>query len=360
MAAKKTNDLVVRILLLAVLLVVGFVIIKPFINALLAAVILAYIFYPLYKRSLKYIKHPSLNAFVITILALLIITVPLVFIFNSATGEAHFLYMRARQRLAMDNLAGVQCAADDPSITCKFTNWFNEFTSSDEIQSRIKELLSNTITWFADKASALVLALPGAILNFIIILFTMFYLLQTGPKLFDRLFKLVPVKQTHHKRIKKQLSDIMYATVYGAVIVSIIQGILGSIGFWFFGLSSPILWGIIMAILAIIPVIGTWLVWIPAGLGLLLDGFIGGESGFVMKGILLLLYGAFIIQSVDYFAKPKIIGARAKVHPVIIMIGALGGLFVFGPIGFIIGPVILALVKVAFEIYEHETLYHKA
>jgi len=340
------------------LLAAAFFIIKPFIAALLAAIILAYIFYPVYKFLLRFIKMPRLTAILVTIFAILLISIPFIFVLNTATQEAHFLYVRAKQRLAVENLAGLQCPPQEQSLLCRMSNWFNTFTSQEEVQKRIKELLANAITWFAAKTSTFLLGIPIAVVNLVIAVFTMFFLLLDGPVLVKRLYRALPIKLYHQKAIQNQLGDVIFATVYGSVIVALIQGALGALGFWIFGIPSPIIWGLIMAIFAFIPFVGTWLIWLPAALGLLLDGYVGGESAVVWKGIFLIMYGAFIIGGIDNLLKPKLIGDRAKVHPVLIMIGALGGLLVFGPIGFVIGPVTLALVKTAFEIYERETLSH--
>ncbi len=336
-----------------VLVAVSFFMIKPFINSLLGAVVLAYIFYPLFEWLTKKIRIRLLAALFTTIIALLMITIPLIFVLNTATTEAHFLYVRVRQRLSIDTLLNFECPEQGASFFCTFVNRINDLSGQQDIQIRIKEVLANGITWLANATSQFVLSLPGVFLNFVIMLFTLFYLFLDGKIIADRLYQALPFKARHQKVIRNQVSDVIYATVYGSVIVAVIQGVLAGIGFWLFNVPSPVVWAMVTTVLAFIPFVGAWIVWLPAGLFRVLDGY-NTDSRIIWQGILLLLYGAVIISGIDNLLKPKVIGERAKVHPILIMIGALGGLFVLGPVGFVIGPVTLALTKTLFEIYEQE------
>jgi len=127
---------------------------------------------------------------------------------------------------------------------------------------------------------------------------------------------------------------------------------LGALGFFIFGISSPILWGVIMALLALIPVVGTGLVWIPASAILVLDGMFQNSNSLIFKGVALFVYCLIFVGSLDNIIRPKLMSGRAKIHPVFILLGSLGGLFLFGPLGIIFGPLVLSLVVVLVELYK--------
>ena len=147
---------------------------------------------------------------------------------------------------------------------------------------------------------------------------------------------------------------MLHAIVYGSIVVALIQGTLGGIGFWIVGIPSPILWGILMSLFALIPMVGTGIIWVPASLGMAAYGYLSGDTVMVWKAIGLFIYGVFVIAGIDNVLKPKIIGERAHVHPVIILLGVLGGLKFFGIVGFAVGPLILAIFITFLEIYEYE------
>jgi predicted PurR-regulated permease PerM len=162
------------------------------------------------------------------------------------------------------------------------------------------------------------------------------------------------MKLHHQKQVMQQLDEVSFAIIYGSLLIALIQGGIGAIGFYFFGISSPLTWGIIMSIFALIPFIGTAIVWLPMSLILVVQGITTSSSSTMLKGVGLLLYGALIISTIDNILKPHIIGKRAKIHPVLVLLGVLGGLAFFGFIGFIVGPLILAVVATVIEIYEKE------
>lgn len=159
------------------------------------------------------------------------------------------------------------------------------------------------------------------------------------------------MQKKEYAYILSRLSEIVHGVVYGYLMIALIQGGLGALGFFIFGVTSPIFWGLIMALFALIPILGTGVVWIPASLILFFDGMIQSSNWLMFKGVGLFLYGILIISTIDNILKPKLISEKAKVHPVIIMIGVFGGLLLFGPLGVIIGPLVLAMTQVVFETY---------
>ena len=324
------------------LIVISFFIVRPFSTGLLSGIILSYLFYPMYAFFYKKTNSQRFSAGVTTTAAIILLSILFGLILNTAAKEGQEVYSRTQTFLAS---AAVRC---DPS-TCAFA-----ILAKTEVQEGIQDLVSKGTAAMSNALSNFFLSLPSVILNSIVAVFTLFYLFRDGPELYTRIIHALPVTQSHRARIAKQLSDVTFATMYGAIVVAIIQGVLGGIGFWILGFPSPVVATMLIAVFALIPVLGAWVVWLPVAISAIIDGLGSTETGLVTKGIILLVYGTLVISGIDNILKPKLIGERAGVHPVLIMIGGLGGLFLFGPLGFIIGPITLALLKTGFEIYERE------
>ena len=140
------------------------------------------------------------------------------------------------------------------------------------------------------------------------------------------------------------LADTILATVYGTLAVSAVQGLLGGLMFWWLGLPAPLLWGIVMGLLAVVPVLGAFVIWIPAAIFLVLEGS-GG------KALLLVLWGGIVIGGIDNLLYPILVGKRLKMHTVLAFISIVGGLIVFGPSGLILGPVIFTVTRLLLQIW---------
>jgi predicted PurR-regulated permease PerM len=191
-------------------------------------------------------------------------------------------------------------------------------------------------------------------LDLFIVLFVMFFLFRDGEVFVDKIERIMPLKDKYRKHVFKKLNDMAYAVIYGSIIIAVIQGTLGGIGFLIFGLSSPLLWGIVMIFASLIPYVGSSIIWFPAALILIFDGYLNMETTLIIKGILLMIYGIFVVGTVDNILKPKIIGDRSGLHPVLVLLGVVGGLALLGFVGIIIGPIILAMLVTFIKIYEEE------
>ena len=335
------------------LLAVGFFIVQPFINALLGAAILAYVFHPFFHKLARR-TGPNTSAALVTIVAVLLISVPVVIVLHTAAREVRDVYLKTRDQL--NSSAGLQCDSDAPSTLCKLGTWITDFTNTKDLQAFAKSLGTKALEFFGQKGSTVLLSLPKTLVNLFVLLFTLFFLLRDGDVFVQKLYNILPFSTKHHARIKKQISDVIYATVYGSVIVALVQGVCAGIGFWYFGVPHYVVWGIVTAVFALIPFVGSWVVWLPLVIEYVFAAYVAGDTTLLWNGFAFFLYGAIVISGVDNLLKPYLIGDRARVHPVLIMLGALGGILVFGPIGFIIGPLALALIKLTIELYEQELL----
>ena len=330
------------IILFAIVLYLSFLVIKPFFSAVITSVILAYVFYPLYRKVYRKTRKKNFSALVVSLMIVLLITIPLFFMIGAVTKEVMVMYTMSQQK--MSNLISLSTDCPEENILCEKLRGSSTYI---KIIYYINENLEKMKSFFLAKTGDILISVPKIVLGIVITLFATFYFFRDGRLITRKLRILLSLKRHHEISLLRQFNDTTRAVLYGYVLLAILEGIIGGIGFWLFGITSPILWGIVMVVLAFLPVIGSAIIWAPAAVFLIL----GGE---VLKGILLILYGSFLVSSISVIVRPKIIGDRAKIHPVLILLGVLGGIGVFGIIGFIVGPLVLALLVTFFEIYQQE------
>jgi len=197
--------------------------------------------------------------------------------------------------------------------------------------------------------------LSTSVVRFFVMLYIIFFLLIDGNKLIAKMKKAIPLKKQYHHKIQKTLEDTTHAIVFGTVVTALIQGGIAGIGYWIIGgFDNAILLGLLTAFFAIIPYLGSAIVWLPASAFVFLSGILTGSPLLLTRGVGLFLFGALVVSTIDNLIKPHIIGGRANIHPVIILIGILGGLR-FGLVGVVMGPLILALFIRLTELFEKET-----
>ena len=340
-----------------ILTVIAFFIIKPFVGAILGGVILAYICHPVYRWLNKILKRKTPAALITCILLIIILLIPSILILNTLTKEAYVGYLFSKQKIAATEAILGEC--DPKGTICRAIQPLNDFIQEPQVQYQIQTSIERFTSYIIDNASEMVLSIPKFLLGLFFMLFTLYYALKEGHLVAELGRKLVPLKQNVKNRLYEKLSKTTFAVVYGYIIVALIQGALGAVGFLIFGISSPLSWGIVMAFLALFPIIGTPLVWVPAAILKLMDGVINNDSGAIIAAILLFLYGLIVISSIDNIIRPKIIGTHAKVHPWIILMGVVGGMLLFGFIGLIIGPLILTTFTILCELYAEGKLTKK-
>jgi predicted PurR-regulated permease PerM len=198
-------------------------------------------------------------------------------------------------------------------------------------------------------AQSLLTGLATAFLDFLIFLMMVFFLMRDGPNLRDGLRGISPLTRGQEADLMLHLNRTVKGVLQTLVLVPLLQGLAAVLGFWIFGVPSPLLWGAMAAFAALIPIMGTPLAWIPAGLYLVFSGSPG-------RGVGMLLYGTFVISGIDNVAKPLILKGAAQIHTMLAFLSIMGGLYSFGPKGLIVGPVVLSLVLSAYRIYRYDVL----
>jgi predicted PurR-regulated permease PerM len=186
-----------------------------------------------------------------------------------------------------------------------------------------------------------------AVLYFFLMMFTLYYFFKDGPAITGTLRRLMPLTPAQITLTFNQLRDVIQATMYGGVAVAIIQGILGGILFAAVGIPSVFFWGAIMAFMSILPIVGAFVIYIPAGIILML-------SGSFWSGLIVIVIGSLVISQVDSVLRPFLIAGRASMHPLLLFFAIMGGIALFGLLGVVLGPMIAAIFMTLIKIFEYK------
>ncbi|MCL5733424.1 MAG: AI-2E family transporter, partial [Patescibacteria group bacterium] len=209
-----------------------------------------------------------------------------------------------------------------------------------DLNGYTKEITS----WIIQNIGVILSGLTSAFFTFFLSLFAFYYLLKDGGLLKRSLIEVIPLRQKEAEEIFNKLHLMAGSVIRGSLIMSIIQGIILGFGFFIFGISQPVLWGAVGVIVALIPIVGTLLVAVPAAAYLLLFGHFFPAIGIILWTII-------VGGGTDNLLRPNIIKRKANIHPFLILLSVLGGLFVYGPMGFLLGPLILSLLFALLSIY---------
>lgn len=302
--------------------------IKSYIITIVGAILLAYIFFPVYKSIQGRLKSKKLSSLLTTLLVVIIIIIPIFFAANALISESVQFFHNTKD-------------LDLSTIEEKTAEYLGGGTG---ISSYITDNLNKISLGIARSTSEFVVGLPKKILSLFVMLFLMYFLFMEGKSIVEKLRRHIPLKAKQKEELSKRFSNVIYASIYGMIVTAFVQGAVGALGFWIFGVDSPILWGLVTVIVAILPFVGAALVWLPAAIFKL-------AIGETFNGLGLLFYGIFIISTIDNLIRPGIIGSRAKIHPAVVLLGVLGGIEIFGFLGIIIGPLILSIMTIFFDLY---------
>jgi predicted PurR-regulated permease PerM len=321
---------------LALALYLCWLMLQPFINVVLWAAVLGVVFVPMHRRILQRVGSPSGAAALSTLLVIVLILLPATFITIAVVRELAG---------AADNLqAGVQKLST--ASTIPGVGWVVERTGIEINPAAAKEFIAERLQAWGGALAASTLLLVGgavgAIVQMVLVIFTLFYMFRDGDRIRNAVYKILPLERIQMHDISMRTKEVVGATIYGVLVISAIQGTLGAIIFWLLGLPSPLLWGVVMFFLSMIPMAGSFLVWVPAAIYLAL-------TGEYVKAGMLVGWGAIVIGSIDNFLSPRLVGRRARLHELLIFFSVLGGLQVFGVLGLVLGPVIVAVTLALIE-----------
>lgn len=303
-----------------ILLVLAYFVIKPFIFTLVFAVILAYVLAPVHAFIHKRIKNSTASSIILIVLLALILSI----------GGFYFVNTIVNQSIEVFN-----------SLAELGTTEIGELFSSPYIKPIIEKV---TLT-IVEKGTEFLVSLPLFFLNIVIMLFVLFYSFKEkdiGRNIVD----VLPLNKSYKEALYTEIKKVSKLVLYGFVLVGLIQGVVGGLSFFIFGVPNPLFWTLVMVVASILP-LGPWLVWVPA----VVLKFAAGD---MVAAFGLALFGLVITNNIDLFVRPLIVGKKARIHPLIILIGGLGGILAFGPIGIIIGPLIIAFAISFLKVYREE------
>ncbi len=321
---------------------ISFLVLKPFIMAILSSFVIAFVFYPLYKKILNKTKSENFSAFVISFLIVLIIAVPSIIILNMVSNEVVEIYDDISAKLTEDKeLTGIKCEKE--TLLCSIVDAVN---TNQRVRFYISGIITNLASGITRGTSSFLFTIPKKIINTLIMFLLVFFLLKAGKTIWDKTSELLPLKRGHKDKLLKKFADTLNGVVYGYLVIALIEGIVGWIAFVLVGSKIALLLGIIIVILALIPVVGASLVWVPAAIYYLIQGH--------PVKVLVLVIAGMVILFLDIWTRAQVIGTRVDIHPVIIALGVLGGIIAFGPVGIVIGPVVLSLLITSIDIYQEE------
>ncbi len=314
---------------------------QPFIEVLLWAVVLVIVFMPVHRRVRARMKSPGWSAMVSCLLVVVVILVPLTLVTLAIVREMTHIAQALQPKpgdagASQTGLAGLL----DPNspYVGRALNWIGQYVDLEQFNSQefIAERLKSLGGAIAGRTLGFVGGAVGFVVEIFFVIFTMYYLFRDGERMREAVYNVLPLDDGKAHEIIDRTQEVISASVYGVLVIALIQGALGGLAFWALGLPSPLLWGVVMVFLSMIPMAGAFVVWVPAAIFLGLTGHWG-------KAIILTVWGALVIGSVDNFLRPKLVGEKTRLHELIIFFSVLGGLQVFGVIGLVLGPVIVAI-----------------
>ncbi|MCW9054461.1 MAG: AI-2E family transporter [Candidatus Pacebacteria bacterium] len=314
--------------------------INDFIMPVFWAIVLAIVFYPLQHRWAVFVRNRTVASLLTISSVILVIFVPLWIIGGLVVEESISTY---------DRFATGSFEASRSSIVNQALEQLNKIDGVYLDEEGVKEKLSSFVqvvsAWFAREAFELGQATFGVMVSFLLMLYLLFFMLRDGPRIGRAIEHTLPLGNEREEALFTNFARITRSIFKGTLAIALIQGAIGGALFWIAGIDGALLWGVVMTLLSIIPAIGPSIVWLPAGVILLL-------SGFMWQGAVVLVGGVVIISLVDNILRPLLVGRDVKIPDAIILLSTIGGLSVFGITGIIIGPVIAGFFLSLWKIFE--------
>ena len=315
--------------------------IKPFLMAIFLAGIFSSLAHPLYLRLVGWFRGKKGLASITTLLLIvLLIMAPLIGLLGIVTAQA----VKVGHSIA----PWVQKQLKQPdSIWNLFSSlpFYKQIEPyQEQITQKAGEVVGSISSFLINSLSSVTIMTVNILFMGFVLLYTMFFFLIEGDKLLEKILYYLPLQDKDERRMLDKFSSVTRATLKGTAVIGLLQGGLAGTAFWLAGIPSAVFWGTIMAVLSIIPGIGSALIWMPAVIIL-------AASGHFATAIGLFVFCGLIVGSLDNFLRPRLVGKDTEMHELLIFFGTLGGIALFGLLGFIIGPIIAALFVTVWEIY---------
>ena len=338
-----TREREVRLLRVSVLLVFGTaaavllgLMLWPFLPALVTSVVLGVLAVPTHQRIHKRIRNDSAAAFVSTVGVVVVIVLPILGVTMIALQDLG---------TGIDWLEN-QLRTGFP-LFGRFVAWLEGLLAAAgmtnlDVTSQLTQRLGDVPQLVVGRTFRVVSGVGGVLLQVAVGLFTLFYLFRDGERMLEAGKGLVPLASGPTNLLLRRTKEVIFAAVFGHVFVAMVQGTLGGLAFWALGVPTPAVWAVLMGTLSLIPMVGPAFVWVPAGAVLI-------ATGATARGVILLLFGLLVISTVDNVIRAVLVSARARVHPLVVFFGVLGGVLMFGAVGILVGPVLIVAAGALME-----------
>jgi len=351
MATHNQYQRIVPFILFVLALFLLFMLIRPMLTILLGSIILTYISFPIYKRIRKKMRNKSVSAILSLVIVVIIILIPFSFLAFGITKEGYSFYNSLSSNMAKGALFGFGCTSAESKL-CLILNQAEKFSKERLSTFGFDKQLQKLLPVLEEKITQFILSIPIMIAKIFLTLVITFYILKDWENLLREIIGILPMRTKTKNRLIEEFGNITHTVIYAQLFVALVQGVVATVGFYIFGVPFPLLLGLITAFCALIPAIGTAIVWMPASLFLILSGYFSHNYLTLGKGIALFLYGALIISTIDNILLAKIVHEKAKVNQILVIVGVIGGASLFGFVGIFIGPILLPLLITYFETFK--------
>lgn len=320
------------------LLVLGIVVAMwlPFFQLLCMAVILTILFLPIHRKILEKIEGPNLAAFTSVVLMMIIVIIPLTLLSTVLFKEVTGLYK---------SFKGGEIVISKQDIIHNLPVSIQPF--AEKVGNDINQALSRVTSNTFETVTGILSNVAGFIVAFFLLLFAVFFLLRDGSGMKKIFIDIFPLSDAYENKLFAEVERSINGVVKGSLLLALSQGAVGTIGYFIFGVPQPLLWGVFTVLAALVPTIGTSLAVIPAVVYLFLTGHTGAAIGMA-------IWGATAVGLIDNIIGPKIIGSTTKLHPVLVLFSILGGVQLFGFLGVLLGPIIMAVLVALVNMYRTE------
>ena len=351
MAINNQYQKVVPFIIFVLALLLLFKLIQPMITILLGSALFAYIAFPLYKKIVKEKSRKSLSIILSLLIVFIIILIPFAFLTLEITKQGFSLYNSLSNNIEKGALFGISCTSTESEL-CLLLNQAEKFSLERLSKYGFDNKLEEFLLFFKEKLSKFVLSIPLLIAKIFLTLVLAYFILSDWENILKKTVDLIPMRTETKDKLIKQFGDITYTVIYAQLFVALVQGFVGAIAFYLLGVPFAMVWGVVMAFCALIPAIGTAIIWVPASLYLILSGSFSHNYFVLGKGIFLFVYGVLVISTIDNFLLAKIVHKKAKISQIIVIVGVIGGFSLFGVVGIFIGPILLPLLITYFKTFK--------
>lgn len=316
----------------------------PFVSVIVLAAVITGIFNPVY-RFLNRKFNPTVSSLITCLIIFFVLFIPVSVFVGILANEAYDMYLSARGALLSNPFKElIENSKIVDRINAILAN-FSITITGDEVNKAIAELGRAVGLYLYEQARSMTANILNVLVNFFFMLLIIFYLLVDSHRLVAFIVRLSPLPNDQDEKLIQKFKDMAGAILIGNGLGGLIQGTLGGVVFAFYGFKSPFFWGVIMALLAFLPIVGIGAIFLPAAIYLFLQGRIG-------TGIFFVLFYAVLSCGIEYFFKPKLVGQRVQMHTLLVFLAIIGGLKLFGILGIIYGPLVVTAFLTLSDIYE--------